>query len=347
MSSEAKSYFSRLTASVPAQDWQSWEGEIKDAESCRLLDPTVMDILGARDAPRGDNPLMAVEPEGHTCTERWIQKGIDIEERQCVAFFLNVCMTFMLIFQRIDLQDRVRRLPRNPREEDVKQVDQLRGSINAELVELETLQRSVSDISASILIIQEKDDSAAFDDLDEDDSAYDFATSDNHPSAPSSDTVPPEFRSFPMPSTFKDPHPPHCAMELTLRTRQALRHLNALRGAIADKSFQYSHVIRVAPRKSVRTRARSAISKLNNIISFHCRAYSKCRSAMARLGADTGTLSRFRVLSKQDVKCSTALLDPNTPGSSTLRLSWIWQAGLAADQTKPHALQECVSDVMF
>jgi hypothetical protein len=348
MSSEAKSYFFRLTASVPAQDWQRWEREITDAESCRLVDPTVMDILGARDSPRDDISPVAVEPEeAHTCTERWIQKGIDIEERQCVAYSWNVCMTVMLTFQRIDLQDRVRHLPRNPREEDLKQMEQLQDSIKADFVELETLQHSVSHISVSFLIIQEKNDSTTFDDLDEDDLADDCATSDNQPSASSSDTVLLEFRSFPMPSTLKDPYPPHCAMELTLRTRQALRHLSALRGAIADKSFQYSHVIRVAPRKSVRTRARSAISKLNNIISFHCRAYSKCRSAMVRLCADSGTLSRFQVLSKQDVKCSTALLDPNTPGSSTLRLSWIWQAGLPADQTKPHALQECVSDIIF
>ena len=204
------------------------------------------------------------------------------------------------------------------------------------------MQRSVSDVSGSFVIIQEKDDASAFDDLDEDDSPFDnHLALDNHPPALVPDMVLVEFRTLAMPSTLA-PHPLHCEMELTARTRQALRHLNALRGAIADKSFQYSHVIRVAPRKSACTRARSAISKLNNIISFHCRAYSKCHSAMQCLGADSGTLSRFQVLSKQDVKCSTALLDPNTPGSTSLRLSWIWQTGLAADKRKPHALQECV-----
>jgi hypothetical protein len=252
----------------------------------------------------------------------------------------------MLTFQRIDLQDRLRRLPANPREEDLKQIEQLRGSIGAEFAELETLQLSVSDVFGSFVVMQEKDDAFAFDDLDEDDSALenqDLPVPDTAAEVP--EVVPAETRPLAMPSTLKAPHPPHCAMELTVRTRQALRHLNALRGAIADKSFQYSHVIRVAPRKSVRTRARSAISKLNNLISFHCRAYSKCRAAMVRLGADACTLSRFRVLSKQDVKCSTALLDPNTSGSSTLRLSWIWQTGVAADQRRPHALQECVSDI--
>ena len=91
MSLEAKSYFSQLTASVPTQDWQRWEREIQDAESRRHLDPPVMDILRARDGA-GDETMQVIEPEVHTCTERWIQKAIDIEERQCIALPLNVCL---------------------------------------------------------------------------------------------------------------------------------------------------------------------------------------------------------------------------------------------------------------
>jgi hypothetical protein len=257
----------------------------------------------------------------------------------------------MLIFHRIDLQDGLRRLPKNPREENVKQMEELRSSINAEFSRLEALQHEVSDISANLLTMPEKDDDndvAAFDDLDEDESDdYNPALNIDPDLAATSDIVPDALRTLTMPSTLKDPDPLHCAVELTLRTQQALRHISALRGAIADKSFQYSHVIRVAPRKSVRTRARSVILKLNHIISFHCRAYTKCRSAIIRLCANDGTLSKFPVLSKRDVQCSSAVLDPNTPGSSSLRLSWIWQIGTAADQRQPHALQECTSDNIF
>ena len=345
MSQEVNSYFSQLTASIPAQDWQQWDKEITDAESRRLVDPTAMDILCARDVTIGEQSIPVVASQAHTCTERWIQKAIDMEERQCVAPLFD-CIRW-LTFWRIDLQDRLRRLPRNPREDHLKQIDQLRASINAEFVELETLQHGVSDISASFVTMQEKDDASAFDDLDEDDLDDHDLGSDDHDSATSSEMVMPECRTLAMPSTCKVPHPTHCAMELALRNQQALRHLSALRGAIADKSFQYSHVIRPAPRKSVHTRARSAISKLNNIISFHCRAYSKCRSAMVRLGADDVTLSRFQVLSKQDVKCSTALVDPNNPGSSTLRLSWIWQRELGTGGSQPHALRECVSPMFL
>jgi len=90
MSTVVKSYFSHLTATVPAHHWQQWEWEIKDAESCWLVDPAVMDILCTCDAPRDDESIPAFGLEAHTCTEMWIQKAINIEERQCVAFHLNL-----------------------------------------------------------------------------------------------------------------------------------------------------------------------------------------------------------------------------------------------------------------
>jgi hypothetical protein len=254
------------------------------------------------------------------------------------CIFFNICL---LTFQRIDLQDRLRRLRRHPTEEDLKQIEQLRISLDAEFAALDALQRSVSDISGGFRLMLEEEDASAFDYLDDEELEDDVALK-NHPPALVGDVVPVESRTLPMPSTCNFPHPPHRAMELTLRARQAHRHLKALRGAIADKSFQYSHVIRVAPRKSVRTRAHSAITKLNNVISFHCRAYAKCRSAMVNLHANDDLLSKFQALSKNDVKCSTALKDPNTPGSSTLRLSWIWKTGSTSDERTPQALQECV-----
>jgi hypothetical protein len=152
---------------------------------------------------------------------------------------------------------------------------------------------------------------------------------------------------LPIPSTLQSPNPFHKAIELALRVQQAARLLNTLREAIADKSFQYSHVIRVAPRKTHHSHARSRIIQLNNQISLYCHVYSRCHSAMIRLGADQQTLSKFKVLSKQDVKSSTALLDPNKAGSSTLQLSWIWQIGSNVTQESTQALRECVCFLKF
>lgn len=132
-------------------------------------------------------------------------------------------------------------------------------------------------------------------------------------------------------------------IELRLRQQQASRILLSIRTTIADKSFQYSHVLRVAPRKSVKTRARSVIAKLNSKIATYSCIYTRCRSAMVRLGADAAILDRFQLLTRADVKASTALLNPNIPGSSSIRLSWIWQHGSLLPTESSDSLLECTS----
>jgi len=149
-------------------------------------------------------------------------------------------------------------------------------------------------------------------------------------------------RMVPIPSTSDNANPAHSSTELSLRKRQATCLLGSLRELIADKSFQYSHVIRVAPQKSVRTRARAALISINSRIAHCCRVYARCRSAMTRLGADAATLVKFKVLTREDIKCSTALLDPNRPGSTRIQLSWIWETGSGHDGASAHAVQECV-----
>lgn len=112
--------------------------------------------------------------------------------------------------------------------------------------------------------------------------------------------------------------------ELKHRKLQAKIHLNNLRDIIADKSFQFSHVMRAAPNKGVRTRSRTAIAKTNLTLSLHVKKYRRCRARMAALGADADTLNTFRILLKEDLKASTAVLRPNMPGSTQLKLPWIW-----------------------
>lgn len=114
-------------------------------------------------------------------------------------------------------------------------------------------------------------------------------------------------------------------VEVTHRASHCDRHLSRLRELISEKSFQYSHVIRGSPRKGVNTRSRAEVKKLNVQISIHCRMYTQCRSRLIRLGADPIILFRFQELSKDDVKASSALVNPNEPGSTQLKLSWIWQ----------------------
>ena len=85
-------------------------------------------------------------------------------------------------------------------------------------------------------------------------------------------------------------------LELTHQVSNADNHLNKLQDLIAEKSFQYSHVIHVAPQKAVTTRSRDVIKKLNHQIARHCQMYSRCQSCLVSLGAEHSIFSRLKVL---------------------------------------------------
>ena len=114
-------------------------------------------------------------------------------------------------------------------------------------------------------------------------------------------------------------------LELTHWVSNANNHLNRLWDLIAKKSLQYSHVICIAPRKAVTTRSRAMIKKLNHQIAQHCQMYSWCQSCLVSLGAEHFILSWLKVLNPKDVKASTVILNPNEPGSTQIKLPWIWQ----------------------
>jgi hypothetical protein len=183
----------------------------------------------------------------------------------------------------------------------------------------------------------------AFDNLDdEDDAGPDQADPDVAGSDTQTDNLPPEHKTLILPST----HMPNAhslrKAEMTLRIAQVKHNLTAVREAVAEKSFQYCHVMRTSPTTHVRTRTRALIATINNQIAHCCRVYGRARAALVRLNADEATLNKFLVLSKDDVKASTAILKPNEPGSSSLRLSWIWQSRLGPAGVTSEAMQECM-----
>ncbi len=165
--------------------------------------------------------------------------------------------------------------------------------------------------------------------------------------------VPPEHLLLNLPSngTISSAH---SSLELQLRRRKLNTLLDEIRNLIADKSFKYTDEIRTAPRKGVRTRARSSILELDRRLSFLCQMYSWSREKMLYIGVPDSTADSYRVLTKDDVKCSTAVLKPNIDGSTKLRLSWIWKsvdrrimAGIEPDAEgaaprDAHSLKECM-----
>lgn len=261
---------------------------------------------------------------------------------------------------RIEVQDRVRRAASEANENDQKDIDRMRQVILAQFAILDRLcPTSQSAVTPTVHDVNNQDE-MEFDNLDEFETRNDtdISTSDlpNDPqsffSSPSAenDVVPvdpPEKKKLPLPSSFERSDALICSSEVELRLLQAGKLLAALRDLIAEKSFLFSHVIRIAPRKGVRTRARSEIAKINDKIGYYCRVYTYCRSAMVRLGADDNILSRYRVLERKDIASSGALLNPNEPGSSTHRLSWIWQTGHRADNSNSQGLYECRASIQY
>ncbi len=137
--------------------------------------------------------------------------------------------------------------------------------------------------------------------------------------------IPPEHLKLALPSngnTDMDFEMP----EIAMRRKRADTLLSQIREIIAEKSFRYTEQLRAAPRKGVKTRARTAIDELERQLSFLCQVYTHCRDRMIDLGVDREVLNTFRQLSHDDVRCSTAVLKPNERGSTQLKLSWIWQS---------------------
>lgn len=118
----------------------------------------------------------------------------------------------------------------------------------------------------------------------------------------------------------------HVDAEIKSWISQASKQLSNLRELIVTKSFQYSDVIRPAPRKSVVTRSRQLIQNINEQITYHSQVYMECRNRLQKLNAEPRIMKYFQVLKKEDVRSSTAILNPNIPGSTTLRLSWLWES---------------------
>jgi hypothetical protein len=133
------------------------------------------------------------------------------------------------------------------------------------------------------------------------------------------------------------------AKELEIRKGHANDALHSVRLLLGKKSFAFRERLRPAVGKVQKTRAWAAIQALNTEISHAARVYTVNRDAMIRLGLSPEDLTRtYKVLDRSDLVTSTAILQPNLPGQSQHKLSWIWTQDLSPDMQDNH-LSECES----
>lgn len=212
----------------------------------------------------------------------------------------------------MELQDTVRRRS-GPDDQEI--IEEKRDALVAMFVQLKDLQIAAGITESAALPMPVLDDETEYDEHDE------MISTETD-----SEIVPVERKIIVIPSNG-NVVTNATDLEIRFRTRQAETQLNRLRDIIADISFQYSHVIRGQIRKDVRTRSQKRIKSLHHKLSLHARIYTRCRNHLVALNCGQSILNLYRVLKKEDLKTSTAILDPNLPGSTTLKLSWIWHSG--------------------
>ena len=162
------------------------------------------------------------------------------------------------------------------------------------------------------------------------------------------DAVPPEKQLIPLPSSFgaeacNGPLGRLALVELDLRIGQANDILRFLRTAIGQKSFLYRTNVRHPSGNSgyrKTTRSYAEVQAVELTITQGAKVYSSIRTAMERLGADGEVMERFQKLEKEDLKASTAVIDPNARGEREKTLSWIWRIGQPDGSADPEWLDE-------
>ena len=220
---------------------------------------------------------------------------------------------YLVFFFRIELQDSVRRS--SPEDQEI--IDAERESLAAMFVHLNNLQMAAGVIEHPANEKPISDDETEYDEYDELEEPI---------AKPVTDITPIERKVIVLPSNG-NVKTNVADLEIKFRIMEAQTQLNKLRDLIADISFQFSHVIRGQIRKKIRTRSQKRVKSLHNKLTLHARIYTRCRNYLVALNCGDSILGQFHVLKREDLKTSTVILDPNQPGSTKLKLSWIWHSG--------------------
>lgn len=253
----------------------------------------------------------------------------------------NFVITAMLIppaVHRLELRTMVRRAGPNPSKADAVGISQKREGLMKRIEKFQQHAIRWLGTEAIDLMREVVPDPGEFtipDGMDEEDSPE------------RADTVGPERLPLFMPSTMTTlngtpPEIVHLAeKELEMRKGRANDALHSLRVQLGKKSFHFRERLRPAVGKVQKTRAWAAIQAVNAEISQSARVYAFNRTAMIDLGIGEAQLTTtYRDLQASDLITSTAILQPNLPGQSTQRLSWIWTQHLSSADDDTH-LSEC------
>ncbi|KAG1823337.1 hypothetical protein EV424DRAFT_1538494 [Suillus variegatus] len=128
--------------------------------------------------------------------------------------------------------------------------------------------------------------------------------------------------------------------ELTLWQGQANDALHHIRVHLADKVVIFQKTVRVAKSQVLSTRAWAQVHSVDRAVSINASIYSKCRSQLCRLSTDDALLKRYQLLTREHLKVSTAIADPNSRGQRNNVLAWFWSLDVEGDSDSSDWLNE-------
>ncbi|KAK7696323.1 hypothetical protein QCA50_000977 [Cerrena zonata] len=301
-------YFQQLCATVGEEKTKEYTELEAELQRLRVSDVTVMnqmDVLESKLNGKAEMQTELEETEEETGLARgsasWLAAGIRLEEEQ---------ISILRLAAKLGKKAK--------KDQDKSLVD----------------KRTRFDIPQSAI------ESGWFDgdDLADDTPITSFTHSDSSNDAVSANA---EMIALPLPSSFgadmcQGRLRSLARCEAKLREGQANDALDSLRVAIAKKSFVARTKLRPnAPTSNYVKRLRSYgdLHLAQIPIDRAAKVYSTARHALIILGA-TDALQQFKLLTKEDLKASTAVVDSNAPHQGKDLLSWIWHIG-RSDNSPP------------
>jgi hypothetical protein len=156
----------------------------------------------------------------------------------------------------------------------------------------------------------------------------------------------PELATLVLPSTLGHKvcerlgHQSHLEKEKKLRMGQANDALQGIRIALSRKAILFRG-LREATSKTKRNRSWDNIKSTTGSARHHVRIYLRARKALLRLGASRDELAKYQPLTRDQLKITTARIDPTLRGTRNANLAWFWTIDVQSDCNTADGMEEC------
>jgi len=128
--------------------------------------------------------------------------------------------------------------------------------------------------------------------------------------------------------------------EKMLRMGQANDALHGLRVALCHKAILFRG-LREATSKKKRNRSWDQIKSTTGSARHHVRVYLRARTALMNLGATEAELEPYQPLTREQLRITTARIDPALRGTRNSSLAWFWVTDVKRDMQDTEHMDEC------